>query len=244
MSKLVRRFYPWACKIVAVSQGVADDLIQITKLPLSRIQVIYNPVVAPELREKAKEPVAIPWFAATNDPVILSVGRLTELKDFPTLIRAFALVRRKLPCRLLILGEGDQRASLEGLVSRLGLEEHVLLPGFASNPYSYMAQAAVFVLSSISEGLPSALIEAMAVGTPVVSTACPSGPSEIITPEVNGLLVPSADPEALAEAILRVLENKELARKLSQAGKLRAMDFCVEKIVKEYDALFKSLLAR
>ncbi len=202
MPYLVRCFYPWADVVVAVSQGVAEDLIRLTGFPRNKVQVIYNPVVTPELFTKAEEPLDHPWFALGEPPVVLSVGRLTEAKDYPTLIQAFALVRKECPARLMILGEGEDRPKLEILVRKLGLEEDVALPGFVENPYKYMKRAAVFVLSSKWEGLPTVLIEALALGTPVVSTDCPSGPVEILQDGEFGKLISVGDVKGLARAIL------------------------------------------
>ncbi len=207
MPRLIRCFYPWADMVVAVSQGVADDLISITGLPRERVKVIYNPIVTPELLQKAKETINHPWFKPGEPPVILSVGRLTPAKDFPTLIRAFAHVRGERPARLIILGDGEERPKLESLVRELGLQDDVSMPGFVDNPYPYMARSAVFVLSSLWEGLPTVLIEAMAVRTPVVSTDCPSGPREIAELTRGCFLVPSSDPLALGSVIKRVMDK-------------------------------------
>lgn len=206
MPYLIHRFYPRADAIVAVSRGVAEDLAKRARLPLERIQVIYNPVVTSELLDKAKEPLDHPWFEPGQPPIILSAGRLTAAKDYPTLIRAFAGVRRQRPARLMILGEGEERPKLESLVRELGLEDCVSLPGFVDNPYAYMARAAVFVLSSAWEGLPTVLIEAIAVGTPVVATDCPSGPREISSLTGGFSLVPSGEPLALGRAITKVMD--------------------------------------
>jgi len=205
MPLFIRKFYPWADAIVAVSKGVAEDLLKIADLPKEKIRVIYNPVITPELFAKAEEPVDHPWFRPGEPPVILGIGRLTEAKDFPTLIRAFALVRKERPARLMILGEGEERPKLEGLVRELDLEKDVALPGFVDNPYKYMKRAALFVLSSRWEGLPTVLIEALALGTPVVSTDCPSGPREILENGKLGKLVPAGNVKALATAITGTL---------------------------------------
>jgi glycosyltransferase involved in cell wall biosynthesis len=201
-------FYPWADGIIAVSQGVAEDLANVTHLPRKRIDLIYNPVVTPEIFTKAKEPVNHPWFQLGELPVILAVGRLYPQKDYPTLIRAFAQVRQVHRTRLVILGEGPEADSLNNLIRELGLEEDVAMLGFADNPYAYMAKAAVFVLSSAWEGFGNVLVEALAVGTPVVSTNCESGPSEILANGKYGDLTPVSDPQAMAEAILNVLSGK------------------------------------
>lgn len=199
--------YPWADGIVAVSDGVAKDLAQTAHLPLDKIQTIYNPVITKEILASAKEPVEHPWLTAKECPVILGVGKLEAQKDFPNLIRAFAQVRAVQEARLIILGWGPDREKLEALIKELNLEEYVDLPGYTQNPYAYMANASLFVLSSAWEGLPTVLIEAMALGTPVVSTDCESGPSEILANGKYGHLVPVSDTKALADAILQVLSG-------------------------------------
>ncbi len=204
---LAKLFYNWADGIVAVSQGVAQDLVQITNLPRSRIRVIYNPIVTPELLDKSQESPDHPWFKEGEPPVILGVGRLEPQKDFPNLIRAFARVRQMQPARLIILGSGKEKSKLNALIRELGLEKDVALLGFVNNPYAYIAKAAIFALSSAWEGLPTVIIEAMALGTPVVSTNCESGPAEILAEGKYGSLVPVGDSKAMAEAILRVLSG-------------------------------------
>lgn len=208
MPWLVKRFYPWADGIVAVSKGVADDLVQLTDIPRDRIHVIYNPIVTPQLWEQAQVAIEHPWFGPDQPAVILAVGRLKPQKDFPTLIRAFARVRQTHPARLLILGEGVERPSLEALVRQLGLEQNVSLPGFVPNPYPYMVRASLFVLSSAYEGLPGVLIEALACGVPLIATDCPSGPREILANGKYGQLVPVGDEVTLAHTIELVLAGK------------------------------------
>ncbi|MCU0549999.1 MAG: glycosyltransferase [Leptolyngbya sp. Prado105] len=202
-----RLFYPWADGIVAVSQGVANDLAQITRLARDRIQVVYNPIVLPELFTLAQQPIEHPWFRPNSPPVVLAVGRLHPQKDFLTLIRAFAQVRKVQPARLMILGDGPEQERLTALVEALGLTEDVALLGFVQNPYAYMSRANVFVLSSAWEGLGNVLVEAIALGTPVVSTDCESGPAEILAHGKYGILTPVGDSEAIAQAILKVLAN-------------------------------------
>jgi glycosyltransferase involved in cell wall biosynthesis len=204
---LLRTFYPWADSVVAVSRGAADDLARTSGLPRDRVEVVYNPVITPSMMALARQTPDHPWFAAGQPPVILGVGRLTRQKDFATLVRAFAEVRRCRTARLIILGEGEDRAALEALAAQLGLASDVALPGFPENALAYMAKAAVFVLSSAWEGLPTVLIEALAAGTRVVSTDCPSGPREILQDGRLGTLVPVGDAIALAGAILQVLEQ-------------------------------------
>jgi glycosyltransferase involved in cell wall biosynthesis len=202
-----RLLYPWADEIIAVSHGVAADLAHTASLPLERIQTIYNPVITQDLLVSAQEPVEHAWFNS-DVPVILGVGKLEAQKDFPTLIRAFAKVRQVKRSRLVILGWGPDRPQLEGLIRELELNDDVDLPGYVQNPYAYMSKSAVFVLSSAWEGLPTVLIEAMALGTPVVSTNCESGPSEILADGKYGTLTPVGDYDDLASAILAVLSDK------------------------------------
>ncbi len=207
--QLIKRFYPWANGIVVVSQGVRDDLAELTSIARDRIQVIYNPsVISSEVHEKAQAHLDHPWFKRDQPPVLVAVGRLQEQKDYPMLLRAFAQVRKIRPVRLLILGEGKERPMLEALVQELGLEADVSLHGFVMNPYAYMARATLYVLSSRWEGLPTVLIEALCCGASVVSTDCPSGPREILKDGRYGPLVPVGDADCFARAIIKALDDK------------------------------------
>ena len=209
---LEKLFYLWADEIVAVSEGVADDMVRSGVVPSrDRIRVIYNPVISPDLHEKAKAAVDHPWFAAGEPPVFLNVGRLTAQKDQATLLKGFASLRKRHRARLLILGEGELRSELEGLIAELGIGEDVSLPGFCENPYAFMSRTTGFVLSSGWEGLPTVLIEAASLGVPVISTDCPSGPREILKEGALGTLVPVGDSEALATAMEKLLEQQEVS---------------------------------
>jgi glycosyltransferase involved in cell wall biosynthesis len=199
--------YPRADEIIAVSQGVADDLANSLSLPRRRIRVIYNPIITPELEVKRDTPLEDAWFGEGQPPVILAIGRLTEQKAFDILLQAFAKVHSQRPIRLIILGEGEDRPALETLVNDLDIEDDVRLPGFVTNPYQYLAKASLFVLSSRWEGLPTVLVEALYCGAALVSTDCPSGPREILKGGQYGKLVPVDNPDALAEAIQHTLEN-------------------------------------
>ncbi len=230
---LARWFYPWADDIVIVSQAAAKDFVQVTGIPLSRIQVIYNPVITPALLEKSKHPLDHPWFQQGKPPVILAVGRLHQIKDFSNLIRAFAMVRQVQLARLMILGTGTEEKRLQSLIYELGVEQDVVLQGFVDNPYAYIIASSVVVLSSLTEALPTVLIEAMALGTPVISTDCPSGPREILADGKYGELVPVGDSQAIAEAIKLVL-----------AGNIKSVDaawieqFSIAKVTQKYLDLF------
>jgi len=205
--EIIRYLYPLADAIVVPSRGVRHDVLQIAPHLHSQVKVIYNPVIDTQLPLKSLEPVDHPWFAGARLPIVLAVGRLIKDKGFDVLIRAFARVREATEAYLVILGEGEERPILEHLIDQLGLREWVWMPGFEPNPFKYMRRASVFVLSSRREGLPNALIEAMACGCPVVSTNCPSGPEEILDGGKYGELVPVDDVDALAQAILRVLRD-------------------------------------
>jgi glycosyltransferase involved in cell wall biosynthesis len=207
--RLLRTFYPWARWIVAVSRGAADDLARTTGLRRSGIEVIYNPVITPAILAQSRGEPDHPWYASGEPPVVLGVGRLTRQKDFLTLVRAFAELRHGRRVRLIILGEGEDRPALERLAGELGVQDDVALPGFRENAPAYMARSALFALSSAWEGLPTVLIEALAVGTPVVSTDCPSGPREILQEGRLGALVPVGDVPALAGAMARALDCPE-----------------------------------
>lgn len=203
---VLRSFYPWASHVVAVSRDAADDFARTAGIPRERIEVIYNPVIMPGMKARTRETPDHAWFGPGQPPVVLGIGRLTRQKDFPTLIRAFAGVRRQRPVRLIILGEGEDRGALEGLVAELGLDDDVALPGFRDNPLAYLAASSLFVLSSAWEGLPTVLIEALAAGARVVSTDCPSGPREILHQGRLGTLVPVGDVPALTAAMAAALE--------------------------------------
>ncbi len=206
--RLVRYCFPWADSIIGVSQGVADDLINNIGIPAERVGVIHNPAVTSTIQLQASAPLDHDWFQTGQPPVILAVGSLTAQKDFHTLLRAFDLVRKRCNARLIVLGEGSERQSLENLIRQLQLESHVSLPGFVENPYAYISRAAVFVLSSKWEGLPTVLIEAMYCGIPLVATDCPSGPREILKAGKIGHLIAVSDPVAMSDAICLALEEK------------------------------------
>ncbi len=237
--RLVPRIYPWAGRVVAVGGAVARDLESYAGLPAGSVAVIHNPVVTPEMVRKSREAVSHSWFQDQGPPVVLAVGRLHPQKDFETLIRAFALVRKRREARLLILGEGEERRNLQTLIGELDLTGSVELAGFADNPFAYLARASVFVLSSAWEGLPTVLIEALACGTPVVSTECGGGPSEIFGTEALGLLVPVRDPSAMADAICATLDDTEGC----EARRRRGSDFSVARAVTAYVDLIEDTLA-
>ena len=219
-------FFPSAAHVVAVSQGVADSIADATGMPGDRLSVIYNPTDMSTIRRRAKEAPDHPWFGGGGPPVVLSAARLAPEKDFLTLIEAFGRVAAERPCRLVVLGEGPERAGLEARARALGLEDRISLPGRVENPFAFMARARLFVLSSLHEGLGNVLVEAMVCGCPAVATDCPGGVAEVI--QDPALLAPVGDPEALARVMLRALDRPvdraELEAKTARFAMERAMD--------------------
>ncbi len=226
---LAKYFYRWADSVVGVSQGVVDDLVHTVGVPKQLVKVIYNPAIMPGIREKAQSPLDHPWFQPGEPPVLLAVGRLTKQKDFTTLIKAFAVVRQSKFTRLLILGEGPERQMLEALIRQLDLGQDISLPGFVENPYAYMGRASVFVQSSLWEGLPTVLMEALYCGAPIVATDCPSGPREILKNGEIGRLVPVGNYIALAETLVTALDGK-----VPRPSRENWQPYTLETIVEQY----------
>ncbi len=212
----MRWLFPYVDQFICVSDGVAKETMQMAGIPHDRFIALPNPIITPEVYEKAQLPSGHPWLDEPGPPVILGAGRLAREKNFATLIRAFEQVSKDKDCRLVILGEGPLRGELERLVAELGLNGCVSLPGYAENPFAFMKRASLFALSSDWEGSGNVLIEAMALGTPVVSTAC-DGPSEILAGGKYGALVPIGDFNALAEAMLETM-RQPLSAALLQEG--------------------------
>jgi glycosyltransferase involved in cell wall biosynthesis len=204
---LVRRFYPWADELVAVSQGVALDLKHILGNRAEKIHIVYNPILGPEFWQCASEPLPNSAIGTDPRPIVLAVGRLHYHKDYPTLLRAFAIVRRSVDARLLFLGDGPERGALAARTREFQIERAVEFLSEVRNPLPFLKRAKVLALSSIVEALPTVLIEALALNLPVVATDCPSGPREILNHGAYGTLVPVGNSERLAEALLDVLRN-------------------------------------
>ena len=230
IQRLLKCLLPSADAVVGVSSGVAEDLRRNVPRASDLILAIPNPVGIADIAEKAVVPIEHPWFNDEGGPVILSAGRLNVAKDHATLLRAFADVTGSRQARLVILGVGPERENLLELAQLLGVSHQVDLPGFMLNPFAYMSRAKVFVLSSLHEGFPNVLVQAMACGTPVVSTDCPSGPSEILEDGKWGRLVPVGDWRAMAEAIIDTLDNPLPSEQLIS----RASAFSAEASVDRY----------
>jgi glycosyltransferase involved in cell wall biosynthesis len=221
--------YRWSRKVICVSRGVEDDLVETTTLPRRYVTTVYNPVITEALLVSSTATPQHEWLTSRIDPVLLAVGRLEPQKNYPMLLRALAIVRKKRPCRLIILGEGPLRGELERDIEKLGLKDCVDLHGFAPDAMSYMRAADLFVLASSWEGLSNVLIEAMAVGCPVVSTDAPHGPREVLRGGEFGRLVPVDDAEALAAAIEATLDDPGDATARTEWARSFSVDACAER---------------
>lgn len=235
--RLYRNLFPLADHVVGVSQGVTAGVVRDLGIPRSRVSTIYNPVITRELFDKAGATPSHPWFSADGPPIVLAAGRLARAKNYPTLLRAFATASKSRPLRLVILGTGSWRSRLERLVRRLGLSGSVSMPGWEPNPFALMSRASLFAHASKWEGLSGVLIQAMACGCPCVSTNCLSGCDEILDHGRLGPLVPVGDHEALAAAMLRVLDSPPDKAALRE----QAMKFSAENSVAGYGQLISRL---
>lgn len=239
--RLERLLLRSADAVITNSQGAASDFACAAPHLAWKTRVIHNPVVWPDLAKMASEPVDHPWLQDPSTPVIFGAGRLVPVKDYPTLLRAFAkVVLKSRPARLIILGEGPDRCALRHIAEELGATKAVDFQGFVSNPFAYMSRADVFVLSSLYEGSPNALVQAMACGTPVVSTDCPSGPREILQDGALGRLMPVGDWRALGEAILETLDCPVDSARLIEGAK----EYSAESSIRQYFDMVSELLER
>lgn len=227
-----RLAYKKADVIISQSKGMTNDLTNFMNADPQKVRLIYNPTVTPDIFELAQQPTGHPWFDHRTAPIVLAAGRLKAQKDFTSLIRAFAQVKRQIPdARLVLLGEGPQRKLLEDLAAELGIANSIALPGFQKNPYAFISMADVFVLSSQYEGLPNILIEALALGKRIVATDCESGPAEILQHGKYGMLVPVGDFTQMADAIVQSLQEPFACLNQPQAIADFQQDTQVEKYV-------------
>ena len=240
LQALVRRYYRQADVVVGVSKGVAENISEYAGIPRDRVTVVYNPIASPSIHTLARKNTRHPWLESGDLPVILGIGRFVAQKNFPLLLRAFARVREKIPARLILLGGDEssaeqclQKEELAEMAVRLGVRDDFDMPGFVSNPYSYLKRAALFVLSSRYEGFGNVLVEALLCGCPVVSTDCPSGPAEILDGGMYGRLVPIDDEAALEDAMRWTLENPPDENFLRARGE----EFSIENAAECYRSL-------
>lgn len=243
MPSVARLLYPRAQGLVVPSRDVLEDLEKNIGFGRRgpRLRVIANPVDVEDVRARAAKEPENPDLIESSCPLILGVGRLARQKNFGLLIRAFARVRQQRPARLLLLGAGPQRQQLQELATSLNVSEYIQMPGRVHNPFSYMARADVFALSSEEEGFGLVLVEAMASGVPVVATDCPGGPSEILEEGKSGIMVPLNDVAAMAAGLTEVLEDESRGRALVAAGYRRAEDFKPERIAAEWLAFVEEI---
>jgi glycosyltransferase involved in cell wall biosynthesis len=239
-SWLVRVMYPRASHIITNTEGAKTELAGFIGVPTARVSVIPNALDLERITSLAAEPpdAGVVWPA---DPVLVHVGRFTHAKDHETLLQAFAKIRRHRPASLVLVGDGEDEARVRARTSELGLDGDVLFTGFTRNPYRYLARATISVLTSRFEGLPNALIESMALGIPIVSTACRFGPVEVLGNNEYGVLTPVGDPDAFAAAVEALLDDPGRRRELSRRGLARAADFDRRRVGPAYEALFASV---
>ena len=228
--------------MIATSQGVADDLIASFAGDPNRIHVVPNPVDLATVRSASEEPIEATLEACWRRPVIVAAGRLAGAKNYPLLIEALAIVRERIPASLFILGQGDEEPALRRLIEDRGLVDCVHLCGFRDNPWKYMARADVFALTSRYEGFGNVLVEAMACGVPVVATGSP-GTRDIVSSGANGLLVDRHEPAAVAAALVRVLTDRELRLRMSEAASRHVERYRTESVALEYDRVLTEALA-
>lgn len=228
--------------IIANSQGLRNDILQALAIPENKVHVINNPVSITQVQHLAVHSVDEPLFDP-NVPVIVNVGRLAAQKNQTALLHAFARVQTHLPSRLVLIGDGPERATLQRTAQTLSIADSVCFPGWRNNPYKYMHRATVFVLSSRFEGFPTVLVEAMASGCPVITTDCDFGPEEILAGTKYGLLVPQNNETALVDALITILTNEQLQHEYRRRGLERALDFSAENISRQYLTLFNTLFA-
>ena len=227
---LLRQWYPRAHRIVCVSQGVKRDLESFIGRAVPSAETIYNPLDLQRIAHLSKAPVAHSWLNGEGIDCIVALGRLEPAKDYSTLLRAFARLDAERPSRLIILGEGSERGKLSALAEELGIADRVDLHGNVTNPFSFLAHADLYVLSSAYEGCPNALMEAMACGCRVVSTDCPSGPRELLQDGAIGPLVPVGDAETLAAAMAAELTSPVTP----ENTKTHAAEYALPSIVERY----------
>ena len=236
---LTKLIYPHLTRAVAISEGIKESLTRLVPQLEGRTRTVYIPLDIDKTQRRSRE--SLPE-AETHKPYLLAVGRLEYQKGFDLLLRAYAELKPEVQHRLVLVGEGKEKARLRALVKELGLEADVVMPGFQENPYAWMKGAAVFVSSSRYEGFCRVIAEALAVGTPVVATDCPSGPAEVLQGQQYGVLVPTEDPDALAEGIRSLLCDPARMDTLSEVGPRRAAHFTPEATVEHFERVLAEVL--
>ena len=252
---IIKLFFNKSKKIICVSKTVAEDLADNFGIKKEKIKIISNPVDVERIQKQAEYPIETEPQEIFRNPVIITMGRLSEEKNYGSLIKSFKDIKNKIrTAKLVFLGDGEKGAFLKQITKDLNIEDEVYFLSRQENPFKFLARAKIFVLSSLREGLPCSILEAMACGIPVVSTDCKSGPREILAPRTDikhqtddveyaefGILTPVASfsnsQKKLSEAILSVLTDKKLSDNLVEKSKQRAEDFNIKNIIKEWEFL-------
>lgn len=230
---LQRRLAGQADQFVAVSEGVAESVVEHVNVDREKVSVLHNPIPVNEVQQRSREAVDHQWLDSPEYEVVLGVGRLERAKNFSSFLRAFARLHESRPqTRAIIVGKGSKRDELKALAMDLGIDDVVSFPGFVDNPYGFMGGASVLAMSSVHEGLPTVLIEALACGCQVVSTDCPSGPREILADGTYGRLTTVGDDAELAAAMQAALESPMPVETLIE----RARDFAPEAVIDDYES--------
>jgi len=237
-----RLTYAAADLIIATSRGVADDLTSNFGVSPDAVRVVPNPVDLDAVRTFASEPLDAGAEIAGTTPVIVAAGRLADAKNYPMLIDSLRILRASVPARLFILGQGELEPALRRKIAEHRLEDAVTLLGFHRNPWKYIVRADVFALSSHYEGFGNVLIEAMALGVPVVATAS-AGTRDIVNHGVDGLLVEPHTAEAMAAALRRVLESRDMRAAMARAATTSAERFAAPSVIARYDTVLEQLAA-
>jgi glycosyltransferase involved in cell wall biosynthesis len=237
---LMKWSYIKASAVVGVSKGVRNDIMQSFQIDAHNLSYIYNPIINQKLKKMGFGKINHRWFRSQKAPVIIAVGRLAIEKDYPTLIRAFRLVRNERPAKLLILGEGEERTNLQALIALLELTDDVELAGFVPNPFAFMMKSDIFILSSKHEGFGNVVVEALALGCCVISTDCQGGPKEILQDGMFGLMVPVGNIDAMAKALMSTLEKKPRVNRILLQNHLR--QFEISTVTEKYLELFSKVI--
>lgn len=239
----IRLLTPWMYKyadlILVVSKGIFSEFVS-AGIPPSKLLIIYNGYALESIRNLSAVPLTDSFLLHREVPVLVTAGRLSVQKNLCLLLEAFKIVQSKMPCRLVIIGDGPERGNLAEKARNLGVADSILFVGHQDNPYKYFGNSDLFVLTSLWEGFPNVILEAMSCGLPVVSTDCPTGPSELISDGENGFLVPLNDSVRLAEAVCAVLSSKSLREKMSRSALESSNKFPISGMIEQYDAAFHS----
>jgi len=250
---LVKKLFNRAFKIVVISKESGYDLINNFGIKSDKLKVIYNPLDTKNIKNLSKEELEEKYKDVFEKPVIINIGQIGKQKNQVHLIEAFKIVREKISdAKLVILGRGPLEKALKKRSLDIGLGNNVYFLGWQKNPFKFLANSNVFVLSSLWEGLPCSLLEAMACNVPVVSYDCSSGPREILSPESQisvktsdidytkfGVLVRPENKEYLAKAIIKIIQDRELSRATTKESLKRSEDFEAQKIIKNWDFIYE-----